>query len=47
MLNILYEVTINDIIEAIAEGYSDTEDVNPWESTDNAKVIIMEGFNNE
>ena len=47
MLNILYEVTINDIIEAIAEGYSDTEDVNPWESTDNAKVIIMEGLDNE
>lgn len=47
MLSILYEVTINDIIEAIAEGYSDTEDVNPWESMDNAKVIIMEGFDNE
>lgn len=47
MLNILYEVTIDDIIEAIAEGYSDTEDVNPWESTDNAKVIIMEEFDNE
>lgn len=46
MLNILYEVTINDIIEAIAEGYSDTEDVNPWEFTDNAKVI-MEEFDNE
>lgn len=40
------EVTINDIIEAIAESYSDTEDVNPWESTDNAKVI-MEEFDNE
>ena len=37
------EVDINEIIEAIAEGYSDTEDVNPWESTDNAEVIIMEG----
>lgn len=41
------EVTINDIIEAIAEGYSDTEDVNPWESTDNAEVIIMEELNHE
>ena len=40
------EVTINDIIEAIAEGYSDTEDVNPWEATDNAKVI-MEELNHE
>lgn len=41
------EVIINDIIEAIAEGYSDTEDVNPWESTDNAEVIINEEFDNE
>lgn len=41
------EVAINDIIEAIAEGYSDTEDINPWESTDNAEVIINEEFNNE
>ena len=41
------EQTINEIIEAIAEGYSDTEDLNPWESTDNAEVIIMEEINNE
>ena len=41
------EQTINDIIEAVAEGYSDTEDANPWESTDNAEVIIMEEINNE
>lgn len=41
------EVAINDIIEAIAESYSDTEDINPWESTDNAEVIINEEFNNE
>lgn len=37
------EVTITDIIEAIAEGYSDTEDINPWKSMDNAKTV-MEGF---
>ena len=43
----MMEVAISDIIEAIAEGYSDTEDVNPWESTDNAKVIINEEVNNE
>lgn len=41
------EQTINEIIEAIAEGYSDSEDVDPWESTDNAEVIIMEEINNE
>ena len=41
------EVTISDIIEAIAEGYSNTEDINPWESTDNAEVIIMEELNHE
>ena len=41
------EVAISDIIEAIAEGYSDTEDINPWESTDNAEVIINEGLDNE
>ena len=41
------EVTISNIIEAIAEGYSDTEDINPWESTDNAKVIIMDELNHE
>ena len=41
------EVTINDIIEAIAEGYSNTEDINPWESTDNAEVIINEELDNE
>ena len=41
------EQTINEIIEAVAEGYSDSEDVDPWESTDNAEVIIMEGINNE
>ena len=41
------EVAINDIIEAIAEGYNDTEDINPWESTENAKVIINGVFNNE
>ncbi len=34
------EVTIADIIEAIAEGYSDTEDINPWESMDNAKTVM-------
>lgn len=43
----LHEVSINDIIEAVAEGYSDTEDLNSWESTDNAEVIIMEEFDNE
>lgn len=43
----MMEVTISDIIEAIAEGYSDTEDINPWESTDNAEVIINEEFYNE
>ena len=41
------EQNIDEIIEAIAEGYSDTEDLNPWESTDNAEVIIMEEINNE
>lgn len=41
------EISISDIIEAVAEGYSDTEDANPWESTDNAEVIIMEEINNE
>ena len=41
------EVTINDIIESIAEGYNDTEDINPWESTDNAEVIINEELDNE
>lgn len=41
------EVTISDIIEAIAEGYSDTEDINPGESTDNAEVIINEELDNE
>lgn len=41
------EISIIDIIEAVAEGYSDTEDLNPWESTDNAEVIIMEKINNE
>lgn len=41
------EQNIDEIIEAIAEGYSDTEDANPWESTDNAEVIIMEEINNE
>ena len=41
------EVTIKDIIEAIAEGYSDTEDVNQWESTDHAKVTINEELDNE
>ena len=41
------EGIINDIIEAIAEGYSDTEDENPWESTDNAEVSINEEFDNE
>lgn len=41
------EISINDIIEAVAEGYSDTEDLNPWESTDNAEVIINEEINNE
>lgn len=41
------EQTINEIIEAIAEGYSDTEDLNPWESMDNAKTIIIEELNNE
>lgn len=41
------EQTTNEIIEAIAEGYSDSEDVDPWESTDNAEVIIMEEINNE
>lgn len=40
------EVAISDIIEAVAEGYSDIEDLNMWESTDNAKVIIMEELNN-
>ena len=43
----MLEVTINDIIEAIAEGYSNTEDINPWESTDNAEVIINEELDNE
>lgn len=41
------EVTISDIVEAIAEGYSDTEDINPWESTDNAEIIINEELNHE
>ena len=41
------EQTINELIEAIAEGYNDSEDVDPWESTDNAEVIIMEEINNE
>lgn len=41
------EQTINEIIEAIAEGYSDTEDIDPWESTDNAELTIMEEINNE
>lgn len=41
------EISINDIIEAVAEGYSDTEDLNPWESTDNAETIIIEELNHE
>lgn len=41
------EISINDIIEAVAEGYSDTEDVNPWESTDNAETIIIEELNHD
>lgn len=41
------EQSIDEIIEAIAEGYNDTEDLNPWESTDNAEVIVMEEINNE
>lgn len=43
----LQEISIDDIIEAVAEGFSDIEDINPWESTDNAEVIIMEEINNE
>lgn len=38
---------IEDIIEAVAEGYSHTEDVDPWEATDEAKTIIMEELENE
>lgn len=41
------EISINDIIEAVAEGYSDTEDVNPWESTNNAETIIIEELNHD
>ena len=41
------EISINDIIEAIAEGYSDTEDLNPWESTDNAETNIIEELNHD
>lgn len=41
------EITNQDLIEAIAEGYSDTEDVNPWESTDNAETIIIEELNHD
>lgn len=41
------EISINDIIEAVAEGYSDTEDANPWESTDNAETIIIEELNHD
>lgn len=41
------EITNQDLIEAIAEGYSDTEDSNPWESTDNAETIIIEELNHD
>lgn len=41
------EITNQDLIEAIAEGYSDTEDANPWGSTDNAETIIIEELNHE
>lgn len=32
-------MTIEDITEAIAESYNDTD---PWEATDKAKTIMME-----
>ena len=40
-------MNIEDIIEAVAEGYSHTEDEDPWEATDEAKTLIMEELENE
>lgn len=33
-------MTVEDIIEAVAEGYSHTEDEDPWKATDEAKTLI-------
>ena len=38
-LTIESQMTIENITEAIAESYSDTD---PWEATDKAKTIMME-----
>ena len=40
-------MTIEDIIEAVAEGYSHTEDMDSWEDTDKAKTLIMDELENE
>lgn len=40
-------MNIEDIIEAVAEGYSHTEDMDSWEDMDKAKTLIMDELENE